>query len=230
MVVIFDRAMWFAGRVRRCAAPLAVLAGLGVYLVAAPTAWTYASTADYRRTAADVPAAPVAIVMGAGVDGAGKPTPFLAGRLRTAADLYRRGKVRVLLVTGDNGSRGYDEPSAMRDFLVAGGIPAQRIVLDYAGFDTWDSCVRAKKIFGVDRAIVVTQLFHLPRAVALCRAAGIRAYGVGHDSRPMHADTTDYGYAREVFASIKATGTLLFHPRPRFLGRRETGVQRALAG
>lgn len=228
MVVIFDRAMWFAGRVRRCAAPLAVLAGLGVYLVAAPTAWTYASTADYRRTAADVPAAPVAIVMGAGVDGAGKPTPFLAGRLRTAADLYRRGKVRVLLVTGDNGSRGYDEPSAMRDFLVAGGIPAQRIVLDYAGFDTWDSCVRAKKIFGVDRATVVTQEFHLPRAVALCRAAGIDAYGVGHDSSTVDARVTRDGYAREVLASVKAVGDVVFTPGPRFLGPPEPGVRKAL--
>lgn len=222
--------MLIIGWARRWAGPLVVLAGLGAYLVLVPTAWVYASTAEYRKSAAEVPAAPVGIVMGAGLDPQGKPTPFLAGRLRTAADLYRRGKVKVLLVTGDNGSKAYDEPTAMRDYLVADGIPAQRIVLDYAGFDTWDSCVRAKKIFGVDRAIVVTQLFHLPRAVALCRAAGIQAYGVGHDSRPVHATTTDYGYFREFFASIKATGTLIFHPRPRFLGHKETGVQRALAG
>ncbi|MGI8329891.1 SanA/YdcF family protein [Actinomadura scrupuli] len=213
--------------VRRGAGPLAVLAGLGSYAVAAPTAWMYADTAPYRLTAATVPAAPVAIVLGAGLEGA-RPSPFLAGRLRTTADLYRRGKVRVILVTGDNSRKSYDEPSAMRDFLVAEGVPADRIVLDYAGFDTWDSCARAKEIFGVRRAIVVTQKFHLPRAVALCRSVGIEAYGVGHDTYPIDGRTTTYGYAREVVASIKAVGDLVAHPRPRFLGPREPGVERAL--
>lgn len=213
--------------VRRGAGPLTVLAGLGLYAVAAPTAWMYASTGPYRLTAATVPAAPVAIVLGAGLEGA-KPSPFLAGRLRTTVDLYRRGKVRAILVTGDNSRKGYDEPSAMRDFLVADGVPAERIVLDYAGFDTWDSCARAKEIFGVKRAIVVTQEFHLPRAVALCRSVGIETYGVGHDTYPMDHQTTEYGYAREVVASVKAVGDLVAHPRPRLLGPREPGIQRAL--
>jgi vancomycin permeability regulator SanA len=208
---------------------LAVLAGLGIYALGAPTAWMYASTRPYRLTVDTVPAAPVALVLGAGLEG-GRPSPFLAGRLRTTVDLYHRGKVRVILVTGDNSRKGYDEPSAMRDFLVANGVPAERIVLDYAGFDTWDSCARAKEIFGVDRAIVVTQQFHLPRAVALCRSVGIAAYGVGHDSYPLDHQTTEYGYAREVIASIKAIGDLVGHPRPHFLGPREPGVQRALAG
>jgi vancomycin permeability regulator SanA len=218
-----------ARRLRRAAGPLTVLAALVVHAAAVPAAWMYASTAPYRLTAATVPAAPVAIVLGAGLDGA-KPSPFLAGRLRTAADLYRRGKVRVILVTGDNSRKSYDEPSAMRDFLTAEGVPTGRIVLDYAGFDTWDSCARAKQIFGVHRAIVVTQKFHLPRAVALCRSVGIQTYGVGHDTYPLDATATEYGYAREVIASIKASGDLVTHPRPRFLGPREPGVQRALTG
>ncbi|MCW2919996.1 MAG: hypothetical protein JWN52_8064 [Actinomycetia bacterium] len=213
---------------KRGAGPLAVVAGLGVYALAAPTAWMYASTSSYRLTTATVPAAPVAVVMGAGLEG-GKPSPFLAGRLRTTMDLYHRGKVRAILVTGDNSRKGYDEPSAMRDFLVAKGVPADRIVLDYAGFDTWDSCARAKKIFGVNRAIVVTQKFHLPRAVALCRSAGIDAYGVGHDTYAMDHGTTEYGYAREVLASLKAMGDVVAHPQPHFLGPREPGIQQALA-
>lgn len=215
-------------RVRRLVAPLTVLAGLGVYALAAPSAWMYAGTSEYRLTPATVPVTPVAIVLGAGLDPDGKPSPFLAGRLRLAADLYQRGKVRVVLVTGDNSRKSYDEPTAMRNFLIANGIPAGRVVLDYAGFDTWDSCVRAKKIFGVDRATVVTQEFHLPRAVALCRAAGIDAYGVGHDSSTVDARVTRDGYAREVLASVKAVGDVVFTPGPRFLGPPEPGVRKAL--
>lgn len=215
-------------RLRAWAAPLAVLAGLLAYVLMAPAGWLLASTAPYRLPAGRVPPAPVAIVLGAGLDAAGRPMPFLIGRLRTAADLYHRGKVRVILVTGDNSRKDYDEPTAMRDFLVSEGVPAQRIVLDYAGFDTWDSCARAKKIFGVDRATVVTQRFHLPRAVALCRAAGIRAYGVGHDTMSLDRATTEYGYVRELPAALKALADLTGHPEPTFLGPRESGVQQAL--
>src|SRR5437879_4484257 len=109
----------------------------------------------------------------------------------------------------------------MRDVLVAEGVPQARIVLDYAGFDTWDSCARAKRIFGVDRAIVVTQNFHLPRAMTLCRAAGIETWGVGDDSTRYAATDTVSLYVREIPAAIKATYTLAVHPRPYFLGPRE---------
>jgi vancomycin permeability regulator SanA len=101
-------------------------------------------------------------------------------------------------------------------------------VRDYAGFDTWDSCAQARQIFGVARATVVTQRFHLPRAVTLRRAAGIDAHGVGHDSMPIRADVTQYGCLREGSASTKAIADVLTRPRPRFLGPRETAGQRAL--
>lgn len=213
---------------RAWAGPLVVLGALLAYALAAPAGWLFTSTAPYRLPADRVPAAPVAIVLGAGLDDSGRPMPFLQGRLRTAADLYRRGKVRVILVTGDNSRKEYDEPTAMRDYLLAEGIPPHRIVLDHAGFDTWDSCVRAKKVFGVDRATIVTQLFHLPRAVALCRAAGIRTYGVGHDTMSIDPATTEYGYVREFPAALKAVADLIGRPKPTFLGPRENGVQRAL--
>jgi vancomycin permeability regulator SanA len=131
-------------------------------------------------------------------------------------------------VSGDNGRKGYDEPTAMRDYLTRHGVPAAKVVLDYAGFDTWDSCVRARRLFGVRRAIVVTQLFHLPRAVALCRAAGIETAGVGHDSASTAEATTDAGYLREVGASAKALSDLVRKPPPRFLGPPEPGLRRAL--
>lgn len=135
--------------------------------------------------------------------------------------------MKVVLVTGDNSREEYDEPDAMRTFLVGKGVPDDRIVSDFAGFDTWDSCVRAKKIFGVDRAVLVSQGFHIRRAIALCREAGIDAYGVGVDAE--HDVTWYYGGAREVFAAGKAALDALFEPDPHFLGPRERGVADALA-
>jgi len=203
---------------------VAVLLGA---LAPVPWIWTRVASAPYRHAAQDVPEAPVALVLGAGLRG-GKPTPFLAGRLDVAADLYRRGKVKVLLVSGDNSRREYDEPGAMRAYLIDRGIPSRVIVADYAGLDTWDSCTRAKRVFGVSRATVVTQRFHLPRAVALCREAGLEAFGVGHDTSRQWA-TTAYGHFREAFASGKAMWDgLVARPDPRFLGPRETGVTGAL--
>jgi vancomycin permeability regulator SanA len=212
---------------RRLAAPLAVLAGLAVYVVLAPLAWAYAGTGGYRASVDRVPATEVALVLGAGIRD-GRPTMLLARRLDLAADLYRRGKVKVLLVSGDNRVRGYDEPTVMRDALVARGVPERRIVRDFAGLDTWDSCVRAKRIFGVDRLTVVTQSFHLPRAVALCRAAGLDAWGVGDESLTARFGPTLAGYTREPLAMLKATLTLLTRPDPALLGPREPGVQTAL--
>ncbi|MFE4453206.1 vancomycin high temperature exclusion protein [Streptomyces sp. NPDC056796] len=192
----------------------------------APAAWLH-TTADARvRTAADAPAQQVAVVFGAGL-WEGRPSPYLARRLDAAAELYTSGRVRVVLVTGDNSRPEYDEPDAMRTYLAARGVPDGRIVSDHAGFDTWDSCVRAKRIFGVDRAVLVSQGFHIRRAIALCRSAGIDAYGVGVDD--VHDVTWYYGGTREVFAAGKALLEAVFEPDPHFLGPREPGVTEALS-
>lgn len=191
-----------------------------------PSAWLYTVTGDRLRTTADVPRTEVAVVFGAGLWD-GEPSPYLAHRLDAAAALYRAGRVKVVLVTGDNSRVDYDEPDAMRTYLRKKGVPTERIVSDYAGFDTWDSCVRAKKIFGVDRAVLISQGFHIRRALALCEAAGVTSYGVGVDE--WHDVTWYYGGTREVFAAGKAALDALFQPDPRFLGPRETGVARALA-
>lgn len=199
---------------------------LGCVLALAPSAWMHAVADSRVRTAAQVPAQDVAVVFGAGL-WQGRPTPYLAHRLDAAAELYRAGKVKVVLVTGDNDRVEYDEPDAMRTYLTERGVPDGRIVSDYAGFDTWDSCIRAKKIFGVERAVLVTQGFHIRRAVALCRSAGIDAYGVGV-AEP-HDVTWFYGGAREMFASGKAALDAALIPDPRFLGDEEPGVREALA-
>jgi vancomycin permeability regulator SanA len=206
---------------------LSVLCALGVYVLLLPLGWMYVGSARHRVSAATVPATAVGIVFGAGVT-QGRPSPMLVGRLELGASLYHRGKVQVLLVTGDNSRSHYNEPLVMRDYLVGAGVPRDRIVLDYAGFDTWDSCVRAKKIFGVDRAILITQRFHLPRALTLCRSVGIDAWGVGDDSRPYAPVATVASYLRELPAALKAVYSLTVRPDPRFLGPREPGIQRAL--
>ncbi|MFF3858204.1 vancomycin high temperature exclusion protein [Streptomyces sp. NPDC002209] len=190
-----------------------------------PSAWTHAVAADRLRSTADAPATEVAVVFGAGLWN-GRPTPYLARRLDAAAELYRTGKAKVVLVTGDNSRTEYDEPDAMRTYLTAHGVPGDRIVSDYAGFDTWDSCVRAKEIFGVKRAVLISQGFHIRRAVALCDAAGVESYGVGVDDE--HDSTWYYGGTREVFAAGKAALDAAFKPEPRFMGPKEPGVSRAL--
>ncbi|MGW4227270.1 SanA/YdcF family protein [Streptomyces bauhiniae] len=191
-----------------------------------PSAWLYVSTADRLRTAADVPRTEVAVVFGAGLWNGG-PSPYLAHRLDAAAGLYRTGRIKAVLVTGDNSRQDYDEPSAMRTYLSRHGVPAERIVSDYAGFDTWDSCVRARRVFGVHRAVLISQTFHIRRAVALCEAAGVSSYGLGVNDK--HDATWYYGGTREVFAAGKAALDAAFHPSPEFLGPRERGIQRALA-
>ncbi|MCK7627178.1 YdcF family protein [Streptomyces sp. RS10V-4] len=190
-----------------------------------PATWLNATAGSRVRTVADVPAAPVAVVFGAGLWN-GAPSPYLAHRLDAAARLYRDGRVRAVLVTGDNSRRDYDEPDAMRGYLVRHGVPARRIVSDYAGFDTWDSCTRARRIFGVDRAVLVSQGFHIRRALALCEAAGIDAYGVGVAAD--HDVTWAYGGVREIFAAGKATAEALLRPDPHFLGPKEKGLAQAL--
>lgn len=219
------REWWSAGGVRRRRrVTQAVMAGCVLGLL--PATWTHAVADSRVRTVAEAPAHGVAVVFGAGLRD-GRPTPYLAHRLDAAAELYRTGKVRVVLVTGDNSRVEYDEPDAMRGYLTGLGVPDDRIVSDYAGFDTWDSCARARRIFGVERAVLVTQGFHIRRAVALCRSAGIDAYGVAV-AEP-HDVTWYYGGVRELFAAGKASLDAALRPDPRFLGDRETGVHEALA-
>ncbi|AYV27625.1 DUF218 domain-containing protein [Streptomyces sp. CJ_13] len=202
----------------------AVMAGCVLALL--PSAWTHVVAADRLRTTAGAPSAEVAVVFGAGLWN-GRPTPYLAARLDAAAELYRAGKVKVVLVSGDNSRTEYDEPDAMRTYLTAHGVPGERIVSDFAGFDTWDSCVRAKEIFGVHRAVLISQGFHIHRAVALCEAAGVDSYGVG--VADAHDVTWYYGGTREVFAAGKAVLDAVFEPEPRFMGPKEEGVSRVLA-
>lgn len=180
---------------------------------------------------ADVPAAPVALVLGAGVYEPGdRPSPFLAARLDLARQLYVAGKVRVILVSGDNSRPDYNEPGGMSTWLTAHGVPADRVVADYAGFDTYDSCARARLVFGVTKLIVVTQTYHIERAVSLCRHLGIDATGVGDASVRDRYVSWWRATIREQGACVKAVWDLTLRRDPVFLGPHEAGVQNALNG
>lgn len=136
----------------------------------------YAAARTYSKD--EAPVRRVAIVFGAGLWRDGSPTPVLRDRVATAADLYFQGKVEKLLMSGDNRFVYYNEPAAMREYALSLGVPDGAIVLDYAGRRSYDTCYRAKAIFGVEEAILVTQKFHLPRVVFLCNALGVDGVGV----------------------------------------------------
>lgn len=166
----------------------------------------------------DDPALPenrAALVFGAGLNRGGGPSAILYDRVATAADLYSAGKVTKLLMSGDNSTENYNEVEAMRRAAVELGVPDDDIVLDYAGFNSWDSCYRARDIFGLDSATLVTQRFHLPRAVFTCRHLGIDAVGVTADRQPYR---TGYNELREYVALAGTAWRILINDKPRFLG------------
>ncbi len=160
--------------------------------------------------------APIAIVLGASVRANGEPSDILRDRLVTAVDLYRAGFIEKILVSGDDGQIEYDEVNAMRLYLLGANVDPDDIFLDHAGFDTYDSMIRAKNVFGVTKAIIVTQAYHLPRALYLANAFGIEAQGVAADRRT-YRGIVRYT-AREIFANVKAMIDVITHASPRVLG------------
>lgn len=172
-------------------------------LVAAVNVYVLLEGEDSTASVADVPRAEVAVVPGALVKPDGEMSAMLGDRVEQALRLWHAGKVKKILVSGDHGTWKYDEPDTMREALVRGGVAPQDIFEDHAGFDTWATMVRARNIFGVHKAVVVTQGFHMPRALYLADAAGIDASG-------LTADLHHWGYqgrkseVREVLSRVKA--------------------------
>ncbi|MGA0200223.1 MAG: SanA/YdcF family protein [Prochlorotrichaceae cyanobacterium] len=189
-------------------------------------AWEYiqrSSQSKLYQTPTEVPPQRVAIVFGASVWSDGTPSPMLADRIEGAVSLYQAGLVSKILMTGDNSSEHYNEVVAMENYAIQQGVPAADITLDYAGFSTYESCYRANVIFGVKSAILVTQQFHIARAVYTCHHLGLEAIGLGTP------DWERYGgiamrpvVVREMLACVKALLELhLLHPKPTFLGKFE---------
>lgn len=169
----------------------------------------------------DVPSKRVAIVFGAQVRRDGTPSAVLRDRVQTAVALYQSGKVEKLLMSGDNRFEDYNEPESMRQYAMTLGMPDADIVLDYAGRRTYDTCYRAKEIFGVDSAILVTQGFHMPRSLFLCDAFGIDAVGVESENFYYLKRSRLIWNTRELFATVQSVlDVYLLHPLP-VLGERE---------
>ena len=215
--------------------------GLGVVLVllvALANVYVLTRGGDSTSRIADVPKTEVAIVPGALVEPDGDMSAMLAARVEQASRLWHAGKVEKVLVSGDHGTWKYDEPDTMRKALVRDGVMPEDIFEDHAGFDTWATMVRARSIFGVNEAVVITQGFHMPRALYLADAAGIDATGLA-------ADLQGWGYqgrksaVREVLSRVKAVADVNFDtpalagpkiPIATTDGRESWGPQRAPAG
>jgi vancomycin permeability regulator SanA len=161
-----------------------------------------------------VPYAPVGLVLGALAYPDGTPSSFLAARLDLGRRLLAAGRVDVLLVSGDRTPPDYDEPAAMVRHLVAAGVPESRIVVDPCGFDTYDSCVRARDVYGVTQLTVITQSYHLPRAVGTARAVGLDAVGVGDDTVRNRRLSWYRGLVRDQLACVKTVVDLRTDRRP----------------
>jgi SanA protein len=186
--------------------------------VVVPNLVVTGSAGDHVVTGpADAPRAKVAIVLGAKVYRGGLPSPMLTDRLETGIALYKQGKVDKLLLSGDHGRATYDEVNAMLDYVLAAGVPDEDVFTDHAGFSTYETMYRARDVFKVTDALVVTQRFHLARAVYTARALGLEAIGVEADLRP-YFDERRFAL-REWPARVKAFFQLhLTRPEPTYLG------------
>lgn len=196
-----------------------LLGGLSILLVAVilcggflvGVRWQFDSSI-YTDVAA-APSEPVALVFGGGIYADGRLSPMLQDRMDTAIQLYQAGKVRKLLVSGDNRFLDYDEPGRMYDYAVAHGVPARDVVRDYAGRRTYDTCYRAGAIFGVQRAILVTQRFHLYRAMYTCDSLGLDVVGLAADRRTYGNEP--YYWFRDAVATLAAWfDVAILHPEP----------------
>lgn len=209
---------------------LAVLVA-GLLLLVGPAAWLRAAAAGHIHSVDRAPAAPVVMVFGAQLEPGGtEPKPFLAGRLDVAAKLVTTGRARAVLVSGDARGQSGDEIKAMTGYLVRHGIPARRIVADRYGLDSYDTCARARQVYGVRRALLVTQSYHLPRSVTLCRRLGIDAEGVKARCDGCRQRTLALNRAREAFAGLKAVSDAIQGRGPSVASRPDPALTNALRG
>lgn len=157
------------------------------------------------------------IVLGAGVRPDGYPTWMLEDRIIIGEELYNAGASPKLLMSGDHGRQEYDEVNTMKEYAINDGIPSEDIFMDHAGFETYDSLYRAKEIFGVKKVVIVTQKYHLYRALYIAKSMGIEAYGVPSDLRD-YSKMQYYRIAREWLARVKSFGKCILKPESKYLG------------
>ena len=187
-----------------------IVAGINIYMIVYSN--QYKLTTEEAALLEDVDCL---MVLGCGVwDDA--PTPLLADRLQRGVEVYKAGAAPKILMSGDHGRTNYDEVNVMKQYALDEGIPEADIFMDHAGFSTYESMYRAKEIFGVDKMIIVTQKYHLSRALYIANKLDIEAYGVASDYRTFGGQFPRD--CREVLARVKDVFTVIFKPKPTFLG------------
>lgn len=196
-----------------------ILSILGSSAVLIANAYVKGSTAPKilsPEEAAELEDVDCIIVLGCLVKADGTPSDMLADRISVGVSLYQSGTSPKLLMSGDHGQKEYDEVNTMKSCAIASGVPSEDIFMDHAGFSTYESIYRAKEIFGADKIVIVTQQYHLHRALYVAEALGIEAYGVNADLRSYAGQTKRD--LREVLARIKDMAYALFKPLPTYLG------------
>ena len=197
---------------------LLALCLLGSLCAVTLSAWVVRRTRPYILSAEEAPAwgADCILVLGAGVRENGRPSDMLAERLDASVALYFAGAAPKLLMSGDHGRVGYDEVNVMKDHAIAAGVPSEDVFMDHAGFSTYESLYRARDVFQARRVLIVTQEYHLYRALYIARALGLEARGVASDTRSYYGQL--YRELREVLARDKDVFQCILKPKPTFLG------------
>ena len=192
----------------------------GVCAVGVINAWVQLSVDSCILTpesATELEGVDCIIVLGCGVSASGDPSPMLEDRLKRGVALYEDGAAPKLLMSGDHGRENYNEVAVMKKYAVDAGVPAEDVFMDHAGFSTYETMYRAKEIFCAKKVIVVTQQYHLYRALYIARSLGLDAYGVSGDYRSYGGQL--YRDLREILARVKDLGTSILKPDPTYLGK-----------
>ena len=204
------KSIWYVVYLTLVAGFLAALSCVALYV------YIYYGTQPYTFDSIDAtPATQAALVLGASVSAEGTLSPILKDRADRAVALYNARKVKKILVTGDNATLSHDEVDPVGKYMVTQGVSKEDIFLDHAGFDTYSSMYRARDVFDVTSLTIVSQPFHLPRAVFIARSLGLTAYA----SPANTSGSNVYNWMREVPATIKAEYDLLFSRVPKYLGQ-----------
>lgn len=197
---------------------LSVLFCIGLAIIVVPNIIVIATADKYimKPEKTEDLNADCALVLGAAVWGEDTLCPMLEDRVLQGIDLYERGSARKILMSGDHGKENYDEVNAMKNYAINKSVPADDIFMDHAGFSTYESMYRARDVFKADKIIIVTQKYHLYRAVYVARSLGLEAYGVPSNPRP-YSDVLKNNF-RETLARVKDYGTSKIQPLPTYLG------------
>ena len=218
-------------RWRRLLAGAAIIGAAGLVPVTGAWLWTRAAAAGHEHEVAAAPSADIVIVLGTEVAADRRsPSDRLAGRLQTAAALVHAGRASVILVSGDGSGTSGNEPAVMTDYLATLGIDRRQVVSDPYGLDTYDSCVRAHEVYGVSSALIVTQGYHLSRAVALCRHVGLAAEGVEASCPGCSSAMLATKAVRDVLACTKAAWDAARNRPPAVQSTLDPSVRDALGG